>query len=773
MVLLCSALVLLLASIFFVTTEIFSFRHSLLDKSRSLAQIIGTNSREALTFKRPFAAEEVLASLEKESHVVRAYLFDQHQEPFAHYIKAGNGEPPAGVVNGTCSRLPKALDQFAAGHCFTWGHLAVFHPIISKGRTLGFVYLETGLGGLYERLGRYGLIVLGSLAALFIFGIFVSMKLQKFFSLPIMHLAEKMDSVRNDRDFSVRMDVTSRDEIGLVSRGFNEMLGHLQDREAMLLHYQHNLESMVEQRTRELEEARQDAEEATRTKSRFLANMSHEIRTPMSGVLGMTELLQKTGLDEHQKNLADSINNSGQTLLALLNDLLDYSKMEAGKFQLQSIDFDLHTEIEDSVFLLAERAYSKKLDLVCRIRPDTPRHVHGDPMRLRQVLVNLVANAIKFTDQGEIRVDVEPLCEGDARLHLSFKVSDTGIGISDEDRQKIFDSFSQGAGSQGQYAGGTGLGLSIARELITLMDGSISAESYPGEGSRFSFDLKFKPAVQMLDSPSHADTALNQERVLIIDDNASTRQMVCEFFQAQGIVIDQSAEAAHAISLLREAAGGRAPYTMVLVDTTMPEPAGLELIQKINRMSDIPPARIALMCLPGQSVAQETLQDYGAQCCLIKPIRTTRLFESISEWLARPANEVVACHAEPGCASRSSDTVADGPSPVSREGAVHVLVAEDNPTVQKLLRLHLNKRGVVSVFVDNGREAVESFTKGDYDAILMDCNMPEMDGLEATRLIRQKGDTVPIIALSAHVGEQEIDGFLKAGMNDYLHKPFK
>ena len=773
MILLCSVLVLLLASIFFVTTEIFSFRHSLLDKSRSLAQIIGTNSRQALTFKKPFTAEEVLDSLESEPHVVRAYLFDQNGNPFAHYLRRGNGNPPRGVLNDTCSQLPKALDRFAAGHCFSWDHLAVFHPIVSEGRTLGFVYLETGLGGLYESLTRYGLIVLGCLGALFVFGIFMSMRLQKCFSLPIMHLAEKMDSVRNERDFSVRMDVASKDEIGLVSHGFNEMLAHLQDREATLLHYQQNLENMVEKRTRELEEARKAAEDASRTKSRFLANMSHEIRTPMSGVLGMTELLQKTELDDHQKNLADTINNSGQTLLTLLNDLLDYSKMEAGKFELKMIDFDLHTEIEDSVFLLAERAYGKNLDLVCRIRPETPRRVHGDPMRVRQVLVNLIVNAIKFTDQGEVCVDVKPLSGNDAQLHLSFEVRDTGIGISTDDRRRIFDSFAQGSGSQKRYAGGTGLGLSIVSELISLMGGSISADSIPGKGSSFSFDLKFKPPVKTLDSPSSVERSLESERFLLIDDNATTRQMLCELFQSQGIVADQAGDADHAMNLLYEAAERGSPYSMVLIDTTMPEPAGLDLARQISRIPDIAPTRLVLMCLPAQVAEKETLRECGVHCCLTKPIRATRLLESIRVGFAKPPKSGATCLDEPANMSRSSASVSERvPSSACKKPA-HILVAEDNPTVQKLLRLHLRNRGMKSVFVENGREAVESFTEGNYDAILMDCNMPEMDGLEATRAIREKGDTIPIIALSAHVGEQEVEGFLKAGMNDYLRKPFK
>ena len=521
--------------------------------------------------------------------------------------------------------------------------------------------------------------------------------------------------------------------------------------------------------------ARQRAEAASQAKSEFLANMSHEIRTPMNGVLGMVGLLLTTGLESKQRRFAEAIRRSGQNLLSIISGVLDFSKIEAGKLELDVTSFDLRTLIEDVAESFAVQAETKGLELICHIAPDVPSLVRGDPVRIQQILTNLVGNAIKFTHEGEVVIRAATESRDSEKAWVKFRVSDTGLGISPEKQKQLFTAFMQADTSTTRFYGGTGLGLAISKRLTELMNGRIGVESEPGKGSTFWFAVELGRAAAS-GSPELA-TNLRGRRVLVVDDSETNRELLLELLTNWGLTVDQAEGADAALSVLRRAAVENLRYDLILLDFHMPAVDGTELAREISRDDRIVAPIVLLTSVVDEDRA--VLERLGIHACLHKPFRQSHLLETLSDVVLRAAASSAKTRSlELPTADRAGllDPRSSLPAPPAKRAA-RVLAAEDNAANQEVLQGIADFLGCSITIVGNGRAALEAIEADPgFDVVLMDCQMPELDGYEATRRIREiearsGGPRLPIIAVTAHALRGEREKVLASGMDDYLTKP--
>ncbi|HZV64762.1 MAG TPA: response regulator [Telluria sp.] len=765
---------LLFVFIAFAVTSVLNHRKDEGMQLSSFAGVIGTNSVDALIFNNPRQAQAALAALKAKEEISAAALYDRKGRLFARYSPPGRGEDDAdAAADNPPARLPgeEALAAANARDATVWStRMRLYRPVTGNNVQLGTVMIEADLTNMWLDILKSLGVIGTAMGASLLVALLLASRFKNSIADPIAKLIGAAQKVSASQNYTLRIAHQRTDELGSLIDSFNDMLAQIEGRGAALTHHRDELERQVGVRTEQLEKAKNAAEAASRAKSAFLATMSHEIRTPMNGVLGMTEMLLGTPLSESQRNFTKLVKRSGEHLLVIINDILDFSKIEAGKLSVEYINFNLWDLLDDINNVYTPQAQAKGIGLDFEIANDIPIAICGDPNRLRQVMANLLGNAIKFTDRGQILARVRVIGEDGPAVSLRFEVHDTGIGVSREARGRIFEAFSQADNSTTRKYGGTGLGLAISKQLVELMGGKIGVDNALTQGSVFWFTVSFDKRRVDPDEPGAPVNTNEGLRVLIVDEHQESRAELERQLAAWKVASDSAASAMETVERLLAAAAAGRPYDAAILDMALQGTSGLALAAGIKADPALRATRILLVSSDRQAADPVQRREAGVAYQLIKPARAADLFECLVTRQRMPAALAQAAPPLPPEAVRGSAA----PARVRRK----VLLAEDNPVNVEVANAMLDHLGLQVQVARNGGEALQAVRAGDYDVVLMDCQMPVMDGFAATAEIRRheheqgRARTLPIIAITANALQGDRESCLAAGMDDYLSKPF-
>jgi len=761
---------------FVIYREMTDSYNELLHNGLSIASIAAENSEYAVYTENPSSIKQVMDNIRKDRNVayaaimnrdkgilseafflpatqpfwIRHELYREKEIAYAKYTNPVNGNQYINIIAPVLS-VARVDGPLMPG----------LEKEGEKKDIIGFVQVVLTIEELKHRIGNFLISTVAFTLIITIVGILLTILITRKIASPVRRLALVAQDI-SEGNFEHEIKVNSNDEVSDLALAFNRMLERLRDYRDRVQAYQHELETALEEKS----VLANRATEASKAKSKFLANMSHEIRTPMNGVLGMAELLLTTDLTEKQHELAETILRSGETLLNVLNDVLDFSKIEAGKLELSEREFELVSLMEEVTYLFSERIHRKGLELVCRTETPGPLYLCGDDARLTQIINNLLGNAVKFTERGEIFVGAEVLEQRDDSVLVAFEVRDTGIGIPLPLQADIFDAFTQVDDNLTRNYGGTGLGLAICKQLCEMMGGEISLRSEPGRGCTFRFTALLKKSSAHEHTVPALESGLQNVHVLIVDDNETNRTIMLRQAVAWGMRGESAENGRRALELLRGATASGDAYDLAVLDMMMPDMTGLELARAIRSEQELECVRIVLLSSFGGEIDAHAVDEACISAHLAKPIRRKEL----KECLLRVLGKLSGTH---------SIGSPKGAGPTRKVGQFRgrILLVEDNSVNQKVARSMLEYLGLTVDVSNNGAEAIEAVSRNMYDLILMDCQMPEMDGYSATMIIREKEvcqveGRIPIIALTGHAMRGDSERCLAAGMDDYLSKPF-
>ncbi len=775
----CTSVILLML-IVSIWLQVVTLRDNMVDKITTLANIISENSRENLKLKKKYRLVPILATLKTERTIQTAYIFDRMNHVYAQYLNRDYTSFAEELNKNIFQQklLDQALRQHTAVYKFTRNNLCVYTPIFDGQDKIGAIYIQAGLNKILSNVRWFLVVALIMLGASLAIAYLFSSRLKRHITTPLHQLVEQMKYISQTKVYPPQQQQLNDHniiEISELHASFNDMLQQIHHRQITLEEYSQNLEDQVVDRTLDLQQSNQQLQqtihklsiaknqalEASAIKSRFLANMSHEIRTPMIGVLGMAEQLLHNCNTATQKELANTIYTSGEALLAILNDLLDISKIEAGKLDLEQTAFNPLELLEESALLLADNAFAKGLELTIVPSWQLINLQHlliGDSGRFKQIMLNLLSNAIKFTDHGHISATIACATTNEQDTTIKLQIRDSGIGLTKQAQKNIFNAFTQADSSTTRKYGGTGLGLAIVQQLVVLMGGTIDVHSNEPKGSCFTVEIPFILGT----ATERKQVNFPNKNACVATSNPDMKTLLSNQLAAMNI---NSKNADTTLMLQQMLLEQATPFDIIFIDNNLPGDI-LALLQQYAQQLQLTAPTIVFMSSRQQRLTTCQQQQCGINYLLNKPIKVNAINKIITSALTERNSAITT--EQPAIDSASN------PTKLAQQYSGHILLAEDNITNQRLVQIILTQAGYKVTIVDDGQQALDAIHSNPttFDLILMDCQMPIVDGYAATRQVRQ-GSTIPIIALTAHADDENIDRCKAAGMNDYLCKPYR